>query len=107
MKKLMIVTLALLSLNSFAATKLTAESVELFQVLSNREVADCINEAPALVDVSIEKEIFRCPGCHTYKISGKKKNIDTPSKKKTVITIKGKAVPATFGFVQTYTCDVK
>ena len=61
-----------------------------------------------MINVEIEKTVARCPGCNTYKITGNKRNIDTPSVEKSVITIKGKAVPGTFrGWVQTWTCDVK
>lgn len=52
--------------------------------------------------------VARCPGCNTYTITGYELGIDTPKAKKTKITIKGRAVPATFlGFIQTYSCDIQ
>ena len=107
--KFLFVILMLATVKSYAATKMGPEAVEMFNVLTHRQVADCIDRADVnMVNISIEKTVARCPGCNTYVITGNKRNIDTPSPEKTVITIKGKAVPGTFrGFIQTYTCDVK
>lgn len=107
--KFILIALMMFSAHTFAQTEMGAEAVEMFKVLTHHQVQECLQRADVdMVNVSIEKSVARCPGCNTYKISGNKRNIDTPSPEKTVITIKGKAVPGAFrGFVQTYTCDVK
>lgn len=108
MKKLFVILMAALSMNAFSAEKMGPEAVEMFQVLSHHSVVECMRNVQKMVNVSIEKTVARCPGCNTYKISGSELGIDTPRAKKTVITIKGKAVPGTFrNFVQLYTCDIQ
>lgn len=109
MKNFVLGFIALLSVNTFAAEKMGSDAVEMYNVLSNHQVNECIRNAPSkMVNISIEKVTARCPGCTTYKISGNKVGIDIASPKKTVITIKGRAVPGTFGgFIQTYSCDIK
>ena len=109
MKNLVIAFVTLFSMNIYAAEKMGAEAVEMFSVLSNHQVVECLRNAPSkMVNISIEKVIARCPGCNTYKISGNEVGIDIARPTKTVITIKGRAVPGTFGgFIQTYSCDIK
>ncbi len=98
-----------LSTSTFAQTKMGPEALEIFKVLTNAQVQECLNDVDVdMVNTEITKVVARCPGCNTYTIKGNKRNIDTPSPEKTVITIKGKAVPGwAGGFVQTYTCTVK
>lgn len=109
MPNLVIAFVALFSVNTFAAEKMGAEAVEMYSVLSNHQVVECLRNAPSkMVNISIEKIVARCPGCNSYKISGNKVGIDIASPSKTVITIKGRAVPGTFGgFIQTYSCDIQ
>jgi hypothetical protein len=109
MKNLLIAFVALFSMNIYAAEKMGAEALEMYSVLSHHSVVECLRNAPSkMVNVSIERVVARCPGCNTYKISGNELSIDVPRAAKTVITIKGRAVPGTFGgFIQTYSCDIK
>jgi hypothetical protein len=108
LKKLIVILSAFLTMNAFAAEKMSEEAVEMFQVLSHHQVVDCMRNVQKMVNVSSEKTVARCPGCNTYVVSGNELGIDTPRAKKTVITIKGRAVPGTFrGFIQTYTCDIQ
>jgi uncharacterized protein with PIN domain len=107
--KFLFAILMFATVQSYAATKMGPEAVEMFSVLSHHQVVDCLQRADVnMINISIEKTVARCPGCNTYVITGNKRNIDTPSPEKTVITLKGKAVPGTFrGFIQTYACDIK
>ncbi len=109
MKLILIAALMTFSAQIFAQSKMGPEAVEMFSVLTHGQVADCLQRADVdMVNIEIKKLVARCPGCNTYTITGNKRNIDTPSVEKTVITIKGKSVPGTFrGWIQTYTCDVK
>jgi hypothetical protein len=109
MKFILVAALMSLSVQVFAQSKMGPEAVEMFNVLTHGQVSDCLQRADVdMVNLEIKKTVFRCPGCNTYTITGNKRNIDTPSAEKTVITIKGKSVPGTFrGWIQTYTCDVK
>lgn len=109
MKLIIVAALMALSAQSFAQTKMGPEAVEMFSVLTHPQVSDCLQRADVrLVSVEISKSVARCPGCNTYKITGHKRNIDTPSPEKTVITIKGESKMGSFGQrAQTYTCDVK
>lgn len=109
MKIIVLAVAMIVSTMSFANTKMGPEAVEMFNVLTHRTVQECLERADVnMVNIEIKKTVFRCPGCNTYTITGNKRNIDTPSPEKTVITLKGKSVPGTFrGWVQTYTCDVK
>lgn len=108
MKKLFVILMAAFSLNGFAAEKMGVEAVEMFQVLSHHSVVECMRNVPKLVNISIEKTVARCPGCTSYKITGNEVGIDIARPTKTVISIKGKAVPGTFrNFVQLYTCDIQ
>lgn len=109
MKKLLITALILASSMSFAQTKMGPEAVEMFNVLTHRSVVECLEkEDVKMVNVEIKKLVARCPGCNTYTITGNKRNIDTPSPEKTVITIKGRRATGAFGLpTQTYTCSVE
>lgn len=109
MKILFVSFIALFSVSLYASEKMGAEAVEMYQVLSHHQVVECLRNAPhKMVNISIEKSIARCPGCNTYKISGNEVGIDIARPTKTVITIKGRAVPGTFGgFIQTFSCDIK
>jgi len=108
MKNIVVTFLTLTTLNAFATEKMGAEALEMYSVLSNHQVVECLRNAPSrMINISIEKEVARCPGCNSYKISGNELNIDVPRSKKTVITIKGSAVRDVFGgYVQTYSCDI-
>lgn len=107
--KLILAALIAFSSQAFAQTKMGPEAVEMFSVLTHRQVVECLERADVkMINIEITKTVARCPGCNTYKITGNKRNIDTPSVEKTVITLKGKSVIGAFGQrVQTYTCDVK
>ena len=108
MKNLIIAFMTLVSVNTFAAEKMGEDAIEMFNVLSHHQVVECMRNVPKMVNISIEKMVARCPGCNTYTITGYELGIDTPKAKKTKITIKGRAVPATFlGFIQTYSCDIQ
>ena len=108
MKNLFLIALASLTLNAFAAPeKMGADAVEMFQVLSSPQVVECMKSVEKMVNVSVEKTVYRCMGCTTYTISGNKLGIDTPSLEKTVITIKGKAERVFYGYAQTYACEIQ
>lgn len=109
MKLILVAALMVFSAQAFSQSKMGPEAVEMFNVLTHGQVSDCLQRADVdMVNIEIKKMVARCPGCNTYTITGNKRNIDTPSPEKTVITIKGKSVPGTFrGWIQTYTCDVK
>lgn len=109
MKFLLIGTVMLMTAGANAATLMGAEAVEMFSVLSRPSIQECMQKADlSMVNIQIEKEVFRCPGCVNYTISGNKLNIDIVEPEKTVIVIKGRQVPGTFfGWVQTYTCSVE
>lgn len=108
MKTILFLMLSLFSINIHAAEKMSADAVEMFQVLSHHQVVECMRNVQQMVNVTIEKTVARCPGCISYKISGSELGIDTPRRKRTVINIQGKAVPGTFNrFVQLYTCDIE
>lgn len=79
----------------------------MFSVLSHHQVQDCMKDVEKMVNVSIVKEVARCPGCNTYKITGNTLNIDMVNPEQTVITIRGSSSRTTFGFNQTYTCSIK
>ena len=107
--KLLILSLTLLVSASAFAAKMGPEAIEMFNVLNHNQVQECLKDSPSkMINLSIEKKTFRCPGCVEYKISGNELGIDIPRSEKTVILIKGKAVQGTFGgFVQTYECSIK
>lgn len=109
MKNLVFAFIALVSFNTFAAERMGPDAVEMYQVLSHHSVVECLRNAPLqMVNISIEKVVARCPGCNAYQITGNTLESDVPRAKRTVITIKGRAVPGTFrGFIQTYTCDIQ
>lgn len=108
MKAIVYLFIATFSVNIYAAQKMGAEAVEMFEVLSHPQVAECMSHVPKMVNISIEKIVARCPGCNTYKISGHESGIDTPRAEQTVVTLAGKAVPGTFsGWIQTYSCDIQ
>ncbi len=108
MKVILLLAISMFSINIQAAEKMSADAVEMFQVLSHHQVVECMRNVPQMVNVSVEKTVARCPGCNTYKITGSEVGIDTPRREKTAIIIKGRAVPGTFNrFVQLYTCDIK
>ncbi len=108
MKSFILSLTLLVSASSFAG-KMGPEAIEMFTVMNHHQVQECMKDAPAkLVNMTIEKKTARCPGCVEYKITGNEVGIDIARPEKTVITIKGKAVPGTFaGFVQTYDCSIK
>jgi hypothetical protein len=108
MKKSLVALLFILSTNALAM-QMGKEAVEMFQVLNNPQVRDCLDrENLALVNVLIEKNQARCPGCNTYKITGYNRAIDTIKPKKTVITLSGRMVQGSFGpLSQTYSCSVR
>jgi hypothetical protein len=108
MKFIALIAIAL-SASSFASTKMGPEAVEMFNVLNHNSVQECLRDADLnLVNTSIKKDVFRCPGCNTYTITGNKRNIDIVLPEQTIVTIKGQGVRG-FGnqWVQTYTCDIK
>lgn len=109
MKFIVLAVTLVLSTGAFAQSKMGPEAVEMFKVLTHGAVQECLRDADVdMVNTEITKVVARCPGCNTYTIKGNKRNIDTPSPEKTVITIKGKAVPGwAGGFIQTYTCSIK
>lgn len=109
MKFIVLAVAMVLSTQTFAQSKMGPEALEMFKVLTHGSVQECLNNVDVdMVNTEITKVVARCPGCNTYTIKGNRRNIDTPSPEKTVITIKGKAVPGwAGGFVQTYTCSVK
>ncbi|WPU65682.1 hypothetical protein [Peredibacter starrii] len=109
MKFLIASLTVLFSFSVFAQQKMGPEAVEIFSMMKHPQVVDCFaRENVDLVNIEIKKVVARCPGCNTYIITGNRRNIDTPNPEKTVISIKGKAVPGTFrNFIQTYTCDIK
>jgi hypothetical protein len=109
MKIIFVSFVALFSVSLYASEKMGVEAVEMYQVLSHHQVVECLRNAPnRMVNISIEKTVARCPGCNTYKISGNEVEIDIARPSKTVITIKGRAVPGTVGgFIQTFSCDIQ
>jgi hypothetical protein len=108
MKVILLLAISMFSINIHAAQKMSADAVEIFQVLSHHQVVECMRDVPQMVNVSVEKVVARCPGCNTYTITGSEVGIDTPRREKTTITIKGRAVPGIFNrFIQLYTCDIK
>lgn len=109
MKFFLIGLAVLLTVSANATTKMSDDAKEMFQLMSNGAVQNCLNDADVDIIVSdISKDVFRCPGCVNYTISGNRRNIDTPSVEKTIIRIKGRSVPGTVGgWIQTYACDVE
>lgn len=109
MKSFSLFAVLLFSVQGFAQTQMGREAVEMFSVLSHPTVKECLmNEQLDLVNVEISKSSARCLGCNEYEISGYRRFIDIASGEKTIITIKGKAVPGIFRtWVQTYSCEVK
>ena len=106
--KSLIAVLMIVSTSAFATT-MGPEAVEMVGVLTHPDVARCASEfnASQMINVKVEKTVYRCPGCNTYKISGTELNIDIPGQTK-VLTAFGKAVPGFGGgFVQTYTCSLE
>lgn len=108
MKTLILSLTLMLSASAFAA-QMGPEAIEMYNVMNHHQVQECMKDAPSkMINMTIEKTTFRCPGCVEYKITGNELGIDIPRPEKTVIKIKGKAVPGTFrGFVQTYECSIK
>ena len=108
MKYIVAALLTLTTFHTFSAEKMGPEALEMYSVLSHHQVVECLRNVPSrMINVTIEKEVARCPGCNSYKIAGNELNIDIPRSKKTVITIKGSAVRDVFGgYVQTYSCDI-
>jgi|SRR5690554_1849977 len=108
MKSFSLLAVLLFSVQSFAQTKMGRDAVEMFNVLSHPRIQEClINEHLDLVNVEITKSSAPCIGCNHYEIAGHKKYMDIASGEKTIIMIKGKAVPGTFRtWVQTYTCEI-
>lgn len=101
MKMTLLLVLSLFSLNMHAGQKMHDEAAEMFEVMTNPQVVDCMKSAPPLVDIVIEKTMYRCPGCNTYEIFGT--NLEKPIS----ILLKGKAVPGVAGdWLQTYTCEI-
>jgi hypothetical protein len=84
---------------------LSAEAVEMFQVLSHNDAAKCVGDAPSLVNIEIEKLTPRCIGCVTYVITGNKKNIDVVTGK-AEIRLVGRRAPSTFGNAVKYSCAI-
>lgn len=109
MKNLFLAASLLFSVQAFSQDLMGDEAKEMFNVLSHHQVQECMKDFDGkLVNLSIKKSVFRCPGCNTYVLSGNKLNIDIASPEKTVITIKGRGVLGFGGhFVQTYECSVK
>ena len=107
MKSLILYLTLLVSFSAFAG-KMGPEALEMYALLSNGAVQECMKDAPSkMINMSIDKTVFRCPGCVEYKITGNELGIDIPRREKTTIKIKGKMVRSTFaGYVQTYECSV-
>ncbi len=98
MKNLVIAFSMLFSVETFAVERMGTEAVEMYHVLSHPQVVECLRNAPSkMVNIAIEKVVARCPGCNLYKISGNEVGIDIARPTKTIISIKGRAVPGTFG----------
>lgn len=108
MKSMIAATLLLASVSSFAQTMMGNEAKEMFSLMSHAQVSECMRDLGGkLINVTIKKDVFRCPGCNTYTITGNRLNIDVPTTEKTVITLKGRGVRSTFGFAQTYECTIE
>lgn len=109
MKLFLIGSILLTAAAANAASIMGNDAVEIFRVMAHPSVQECIRDVDVdMQNISISKEVYRCPGCTNYTISGNLRNIDTPDTEKTVITIKGRSVPGTVGgWIQTYRCQVE
>lgn len=97
--------------SAFAAEKMNDQAVEMAAVMTQGQVRECLKNVNLgeMVNVSITKQVYRCPMCNTYVITGNEiVEGDIISPEKTKITLVGKGVPGFgFGFVQTFTCKIE
>lgn len=101
--------LCLIASSAFAGNTLSGDAVDMVGVLTHPDVRTCVEDfnASQMINVKVEKSVYRCPGCNTYKITGTELNIDIPGRAR-ALNVVGKAVPGFGGgFVQTYTCSVE
>jgi hypothetical protein len=95
---------------AFAGVPMGPEAIEMARVLTHPQVKECVQDVnmSSLINVQIDKQVYRCPGCVSYVISGNELNIDVPSTDKTVVKITGSSDRGFGGqIIQTYRCEVK
>lgn len=105
--KLLVAALIAISASAFASEQMGQEATEMFNVLTNSTAMDCMKSnlgGARLVNLSIAKDVYRCPGCTTYTFTGGLLMGDIVRGTK---TIKMVGSGRRFGpmFVQTFTCE--
>lgn len=106
MKYLLSALVLVSSVSAFASEKMGAEAHDIFRLMTNAQVKECMKDFPSdFVNLEIEKQVYRCPGCVTYTISANELNFDVASAKKSVVILNGRMVRGFGGqWVQTYGC---
>jgi hypothetical protein len=106
--KQMLMALMLMTSTQLLAAPMGAEAVEIFELLNHFQVKKCLASLDRkLVNVSIDKMVYRCPGCNSYTITGKFLEIDVPRPEKVRVTLRGKAMLDNANqWRQTYDCEI-
>lgn len=110
MKYLVSALVLLTSVCAFASQMMGNEALDMFRLMQHPQAQACLKDFPTeFVNLSIEKEVYRCAGCVKYTISANPLRIDMVSPEKSVVVINGSAVPGAVGrtWIQTYSCESK